>query len=206
MQKVIKHERCIFKVFRCCFVFVCLWRICELKPELSVTNSENLDYKNVDYVGSQTVCLCCMEQLMSGVFTCEVRRGGVWSQGVEGDQSLVRLTAWQAAHWVADDSRATTHLFKSTRKEVTRHTSETGMNGVLSLYGNAACRESRWPPTLCLRGGSGVTGGLLGGLNWCHIQDKMVRQQSEIWSAGSVNKVLLHFYPDNYNTGPSCCL
>lgn len=33
--------------------------------------------------------------------------------------------------------RATTHVFKSTRKEVTRCASETGMKGVLSLYGNA---------------------------------------------------------------------
>lgn len=80
--------------------------------------------------------------LVSSLVTWEMRRGGWWSLGVEDYLSslsssvrlaAVLLTAWQAAHWVATESRATTHLFKSTRKEVTHNMTETGMKA-LCLY------------------------------------------------------------------------
>lgn len=53
--------------------------------------------------------------------------------------------------WVGTESRATIHLFKSTRKEVTCNTSETGMKGVLSLYGNARWLQVKVTPVPGLR-------------------------------------------------------
>ncbi len=89
--------------------------------------------------------------------TWEMRRGGWRSLGVEDCVCLslplrVVAAAVLLTAWVGKVSSATTHLFKSTRKEVTCNTSESGMKGVMSLYGNARLLRGKVTPWCRQRG------------------------------------------------------
>lgn len=101
----------------------------------------------------------------------------------------VRLAAVLLAAVTDTESRATTHLFKSTRKEVTRNTSETGMKGVLSLYGNARWLQVKVTPSTIRTEGT-----------------NLIEGSSPLYQRSSVYLFILwwNFYLVCEEAGPSC--